>query len=109
MCGGRGYFDNPRAFEWLDSLHLRPLRDLIINGGSTGADHCARRYCAERRIPCLTVPADWSTGLGAGPIRNLAMLEWKPTLVVAFPGGKGTANMVMAAKLAGVKVMEVPK
>jgi hypothetical protein len=31
----------------------------------------------------------------------------KPDLVVAFPGGRGTANMVKQARAAGVAVMEV--
>jgi predicted Rossmann-fold nucleotide-binding protein len=35
------------------------------------------------------------------------MLEWKPDLVVAFPGGTGTADMVAQAKAAGVAVMEL--
>jgi hypothetical protein len=32
------------------------------------------------------------------------MLEWKPDLVIAFPGGRGTADMVKQAKAAGVPV-----
>jgi hypothetical protein len=33
--------------------------------------------------------------------------EGKPDLVVAFPGGTGTANMVKQARAAGVEVLEV--
>jgi hypothetical protein len=37
--------------------------------------------------------ADWEThGRAAGPIRNEKMLTWKPDLVVACPGGDGTAD-----------------
>jgi hypothetical protein len=32
--------------------------------------------------------------------------EGKPDLVVAFPGGRGTANMVKQARAAAVKVLE---
>jgi hypothetical protein len=32
----------------------------------------------------------------------------KPQLVVAFPGGGGTANMVEQAEAAGVKVKPIP-
>ena len=54
-------------------------------------------------------PADWDThGRGAGPIRNKQMLEeGKPDLVIAFPGGKGTANMIGQAKEAGIPVREI--
>jgi hypothetical protein len=50
--------------------------------------------------------AEWeSLGRKAGPIRNQRMLtEGKPALVVAFPGGKGTANMVAQARATNVRV-----
>jgi predicted Rossmann-fold nucleotide-binding protein len=41
-------------------------------------------------------------------VRNRQMLtEGRPDLVVAFPGGKGTANMVALARKAGVEIVEV--
>jgi len=54
----------------------------------------------------MPFPADWSRhGKSAGPIRNRQMLiEGRPDIVVAFPGGKGTANMIKQAVEAGVKV-----
>jgi ABC-type Fe3+-hydroxamate transport system substrate-binding protein len=45
-------------------------------------------------------------GPSAGPIRNGRMLEYKPDLVIAFPGGRGTANMVKQARKAGIAVVE---
>jgi predicted PP-loop superfamily ATPase len=35
------------------------------------------------------------------------MLDEGPSLVVAFPGGTGTAHMVRIAREAGVNVLEV--
>jgi hypothetical protein len=35
------------------------------------------------------------------------LLEGKPDLVVAFPGGKGTADMVRRARKANVPVKEI--
>ena len=51
--------------------------------------------------------AEWHRlGRKAGPIRNQRMLdEGKPDLVVAFPGGTGTAGMVALACKAGVRVI----
>ena len=60
-------------------------------------------------LPCTVFQADWA-GLGrkAGPIRNKLMLdEGKPDLVVAFPGGRGTAHMTRIARGAGIEVIEV--
>jgi hypothetical protein len=33
--------------------------------------------------------------------------EGKPDLVIAFPGGRGTADMVKKARRAGVEVVEI--
>jgi len=47
-------------------------------------------------------------GKKAGPLRNQRMLdEGKPDLVVAFPGGGGTKDMVRRAVSAGVAIHEV--
>jgi hypothetical protein len=35
------------------------------------------------------------------------LTEGKPELVVAFPGGRGTAHMMRIAREAGVEVVEV--
>lgn len=60
-------------------------------------------------VPVIVYHADWNAhGRSAGPIRNAKMLaEGKPDLVVAFPGGKGTAHMVGIARKAGVPVVEM--
>jgi UDP-N-acetylmuramoylalanine-D-glutamate ligase len=57
----------------------------------------------------VKAPADCEThGRSADPIRNRRTLdEGKPDLVVAFPGGRGTAHMVSQARAAGVRVIEV--
>lgn len=52
--------------------------------------------------------ADWEQcGRQAGPLRNARMLaEGRPDAVIAFPGGKGTADMVRKARAAGLPVVE---
>ena len=48
-------------------------------------------------------------GRKAGPIRNQQMLdEGRPSLVVAFPGGRGMADMVRRARNAGVEAISCP-
>jgi hypothetical protein len=60
-------------------------------------------------VPCLRVSAEWEKfGKKAGFIRNEKMLALgKPDLVVAFPGGVGTAMMVRLARKQGIRVIEV--
>lgn len=116
VCGGREFDDFELLKETLDPLFWQPGQDAFwIFGDAKGADFltrvwlktmykkgCAGKYYKEFK-------ADWKRlGPSAGPLRNAQMLEeGKPDLVVAFPGGPGTANMVKLAKEAGIKVIEV--
>ncbi|MGQ3297700.1 DUF2493 domain-containing protein [Reyranella sp.] len=107
VCGGRTYRDMREVSRVLDGLAPKPT--LIIHGGAFGADSCASEWAYKRGVPEQRFAADWKThGRAAGPIRNQQMLdEGRPDLVVAFPGGTGTADMVRRAKAAGVRVIEV--
>lgn len=110
VCGGRTYEDIDKVYEILSKIHKYNIITEIIEGGAKGADTLARSWTneIERGIPCVTFEADWNThGKSAGYIRNKEMLDYGPDLVVAFPGGKGTANMVKLAKEARVKVIKV--
>lgn len=105
VCGGRYYRDSLTFCEALNKL--KDLQ-LIIHGDASGADTMANHYALARGIAQVKCPANWSQyGHAAGPIRNKSMLiDHKPDLVVAFPGGRGTANMINLAKRAGVPVWE---
>lgn len=104
VCGGRDYEDQDRVFEVMDALDPKPT--LVVEGGATGADRLAAVWAAQRGVHAARVNALWGVyGKTSGPIRNRVMLEeLGPDLVIAFPGGKGTADMVAAARLAGVTV-----
>lgn len=77
----------------------------LCQGGALGADRLALFWAIAEGIPVMTYPARWKAlGGRAGPERNARMLtEWKPDIVLAFPGGKGTADMVKRARAAGVE------
>ena len=109
VCGGRGFRSSAQVFRELDRLHQKYNFTELMQGGAKGVDTFAREwaitYPAIKRWVCK---ADWDKyGKSAGPIRNKRMLEWGPDLVIAFPGGKGTASMTRLAKEAGVKVIMV--
>jgi hypothetical protein len=112
VCGGRDYADGEALYAALD--RLAPA--LVVHGGADGADWLAGEWCDARGVPCVVVPALWTThGRAGGPRRNEVMLEIASHLasmrqdpmrlgVVAFPGGRGTAHMVGLAEKAGVPV-----
>jgi len=109
VCGGRD-FDNP---SWLtitlDELSRDAEWTTLIEGGARGADRQAREWAVASGVAVETYEADWHAhGPGAGPIRNRRMLdEGRPDLVVAFPGGPGTRNMVKLARAHGILVHEM--
>lgn len=112
VCGGRHYDDQAYFDRVMDKISMDLQRVVcIIQGGATGADMLARGWAAERMLPCMTfhVQPYWERfGKRAGRIRNEWMLEYgQPDLVVAFPGGNGTAHMVQIATEAGIAVREV--
>ncbi|UJW87931.1 DUF2493 domain-containing protein [Devosia sp. SL43] len=109
VCGGRDYNDAARVFAVLDKMHDHAGIDAIIEGGARGADACGKEWAYRRQVEVETFEADWENqGSFAGPARNKRMLdEGKPDLVIAFPGGRGTADMVRKARKAGVEVVEI--
>lgn len=109
VCGGRRYADRGRLYWELDKVRSE-LRDVcIVQGGATGADRLALEWARHRGILCRSYHADWQQhGKQAGFIRNQEMLDKEDVhIVVAFPGGRGTADMVRRSRKKGVKVREI--
>lgn len=110
VCGGRNYSDEATVDSALDFIHKKwDDIDVLIDGGATGADTLCRDWAYRNEVETRTFMADWKKhGKAAGPIRNQQMLdEGKPHMLVAFPGGRGTADMVSRAKKAGVTILEI--
>lgn len=109
VCGGRDFTDEGMLEEVLDKIHDERKIGCIIHGNARGADKLAGRWAAYNDIETFSYPADWERdGSAAGPIRNRKMLyEGRPDIVVAFKGGRGTADMVAASRKAGVDVLVV--
>lgn len=109
VCGGRDYSDDKGLRTVLDAMHKTLSFSVLIHGAARGADQLAANWASSRGIPLQSFPADWQKhGRAAGPIRNEQMLrDARPDMVIAFPGGRGTAHMVRIAREAGVKVVTV--
>lgn len=106
VCGGRDYSNQAFLEEWLDRLNQSGQVSAVIHGGASGADTRAGVWAKKRGVPVRVFPADWKAhGKAAGPRRNARMLEERPDAVVAFPGGRGTDDMVRQATRAGVRVL----
>lgn len=111
VCGGRDYLDWESAYTVLDAAHYANPIECLIHGAARGADRIAADWAVSRLVPVEPYPADWRLyGRGGGPIRNQRMIdEGKPHMVIAFPGGKGTADMIRRAEAAKVPVVRITK
>lgn len=107
VCGGRDFNDKRALFNALDGLRIRGEISQIITGGARGADELAEEWSRSRQVRRTVYPAKWNLlGKRAGLARNLEMLDKEgPDLVVAFPGGRGTAHMISISKERGFEVM----
>ena len=89
------------------------LVHLLLHGGARGADAAIARAAHQLGWCSLVMPAQWQQhGRAAGPIRNRELLQqavaravahsspgsMASVLVVAFPGGPGTASLVQQAR-----------
>jgi hypothetical protein len=89
------------------------LVHVLLHGGARGADAAIARAAHQLGWSSLVMPARWQQhGRAAGPIRNRELLQqaiaravahsspdsMASVLVVAFPGGAGTASLVQQAR-----------
>lgn len=120
VCGGRDFADADWLAEVLAELHWRETITLLIHGASRGADMLADAWGRDNKILIRPFPAKWDDlshpdaviktrrdgtkyDAKAGHRRNQQMLdEGRPHLVVAFPGGTGTDDMMRRANAANV-------
>jgi hypothetical protein len=101
---------------------------LLLHGGARGADQAIGRAAHQLGWRVQSLAAEWRRfGRCAGPIRNRQLLEQAlleaqahtspafsaSVLVIAFPGGAGTASLVQQARRSAARspvpiaVMEV--
>lgn len=98
------------SFDYVPDDNWLPGDIWIIAGGANGADAAAYDWAVTNWCRVTEYPADWKRhGRRAGPMRNTRMLDENPTieLVVAFPGGPGTADMVRQARARNICVWEI--
>ena len=102
VCGGRDYTDEDVITA---ELSLLPPGTVVVHGDAQGADTTAGEVAKALGLVVEAHPADWQRcGRGAGLRRNAEMLSLGADLVLAFPGGSGTADMVRKARAAEVPV-----
>ena len=120
VTGGRDYENYDYICLVLDSFREHFGIELLIHGACgwdaddpnmsanemRGADKHADYWARDRGVSLERVPAAWKVlGGKAGPVRNGLMLDKRPAVVIAFPGGKGTMNCARQARARSIPVV----
>ena len=108
VCGGRGFADRDFMADMLEQEVLGD--DVIVTGDATGADRLADEWARRNGNHVVRIPALWDQfGRSAGARRSAVIASMPLRLLIAFPGGNGTADMVRKARAAGIEVLEAKR
>lgn len=105
VCGSR------KLPETRDNVRIavRLLREAkateVFSGCCHGGDAVGEMAAAVLGLPVRLFEANWrKLGKAAGPIRN-AQMAMEADICIAFPGGAGTASMLVEAKENGLRIV----
>lgn len=104
VCGSRDWTD---ATAILMALRRLSRGSTVVHGASRGADMIAGGLAGSMGLSVQECPADWKAEpRKAGILRNLAMLDTRPDLVLAFQrnGSRGTQHTIDEARRRGIPV-----
>lgn len=105
IAGGRDYRLTVGDYAMLNQMRGELPITSVVCGMARGADMSGRTWARISNLPVDEHPAKWDEhGRSAGPIRNREMAEVADALI-AFPGGRGTNDMIDVAKKKGLKVV----
>lgn len=122
VAGGRDYSDYDRVKAELDKRKEKIT--LILSGAcrlkgnweegyASGADGLGERWADENGVRYIRFFAeDYGKWPEAGPKRNTAMVNFALKsedggALIAFPGGRGTADVIKQAKAKGLAGVEI--
>lgn len=95
-------------YDVLEAFRLKYPKMKLMHGGATGADSWAHTWAVNKNVEVKVFKANWDLyDNAAGPVRNAEMVAQKPDIVIAFPGGTGTNNMITQSLKAELKVIQV--
>lgn len=111
VTGGRRFHQTAYIYNVLDQIHAHRPITLLVHGNAMGTDSIAGAWAVERGVPLAIFPANWKgENKAAGPLRNQRILD---TVFVdgcvAFPGDRGTNDMIDRVNRAKISLMDLSK
>lgn len=112
VTGGRTYSNwtvvHRELFSLIDGIENVHDWPHILVGDAQGADKLVRETCKSLGIAYDVFYADWHKwGKAAGPKRNQEIIDCEPQLLIAFPGGRGTADMISRAECDKIEIRKI--
>jgi hypothetical protein len=109
--GGRNYSDLTLVEPELTKLHRYTPIDVVIHGCSGAHAGAVEHWARSRGIPIVRYPPNWERfGHRSEMLRNMFMIkDSRPDLLVAFPGGENTADLIQRAVNTGIAVLKIPQ
>ena len=107
VCGGRHYDDADAVRGELDRLHRDQPLTVLVHGGLAGIGTAAEAWARARNVHVVRYPPNWTLlGSKAEAHRNAFMLaDSRPDMVLAFPGGRDTLELLRMTRAAGRPVV----
>ena len=109
VTGSRKWTDYETIYKRLTML---PRDSIVIEGGASGSDTLARTAAFQLGLARVRIKPKWEIyGRSAGALRNRAMLDLKPDLVLAFrvAMSSGTTDCIDEARMRGIPVEVVDR
>lgn len=73
----------------------------VVSGECWGIDKLGEKYAGEKGLPVKRFPANWSTGRGAGVLRNQDMVDYADASIsVMSEGSSGSLDLIERMKKA---------
>lgn len=99
---------------WLDDQRGKLDFESVVHGDYGKTDKGADRWARFHGLAVTPFPPDTSLygpWPGTGPRRNQAMVDYakescEETVLITFPGGRGTADIIRRAKKVGMRHIE---
>lgn len=107
VCGSREWPEDALWFVTAKMIDFHVSGGVVLTGGARGVDHHAHFEAVRLQWGTHVIKPDWDQhGKRAGFLRNLAMLDEKPDVVLAFhwARSKGTAHTIREACKRGICV-----
>jgi hypothetical protein len=110
VVGGRHFEDADKVHRELVRLNWQKPIGVLIHGSVTGVGIAAEAWARSNGTPVVRYPPNWTLyGKKAEGLRNAFMIgDSRPDLVLAFPGGRHTADLIQKAIEAKIAVLAVP-